>query len=52
MGGQPAPVELQCAVGNCRSPQADWHTGFCEAHHERYMDRVYDMTRHVGRGEL
>ena len=51
-GGHSAPVEFQCAVGSCRSPQADWHTGFCEAHHERYMDRVYDMTREVGRGQL
>jgi hypothetical protein len=52
MGGQPAPVDLQCAVGNCRSPQANWHTGFCEAHQERYLDRVYEYTRDIGRGEL
>jgi hypothetical protein len=52
MGGQPAPVELQCAVGSCRSPQANWHTGFCEAHQERYLDRVYEYTRDIGRGEL
>lgn len=47
-----APVELPCAVGACRSPQADWHTGFCAAHHQRFLDRVYDATRHIGRGEL
>lgn len=49
---EPVPVEFQCAVGSCRSPQGNWHTGFCDAHHERFMDRVYDMTHDVGRGQL
>lgn len=47
-----APVEFECAIGGCRSLQADWHTGFCDYHQTRFMDHVHDHTRGLGRGEL
>ena len=51
-GGQLAPAIFECQVGGCRQPQHNHHTGFCAAHHTRYMDRLYHMTRDVGRGHL
>lgn len=45
-----AQVTPDCRVPGCTDTAAHVKTGFCEAHHERYLDMVHDQTSNVGRG--
>lgn len=46
-----API-FECAIGGCRLPRSNHHTGYCEAHTDRYLTHIHEHTRHIGRGEL
>jgi hypothetical protein len=45
-------VELQCAVGNCRSAVVSHQTGFCDYHQKRFLAHIHKHTQNIGRGTL
>lgn len=48
----PALTKYECRIGGCRSDRFSEHTGYCEAHNERYWDHVHENTQQIGRGDL